>query len=164
MAGALIFSEGQLESALKNVLKNFTALAPGDGSSMAAQAEGLQALVGSCYLYVFQGRELESSLRDYRSELDSAPAGSREAQSFAKAVEGLSKEIKGARQKSKILATAIHGALVLGLRRVDAIDDTQYGYMTQYMPDPSDDAWGELIGGWGEDDPRYLVSCPMTYV
>ena len=162
MAGAIIFSESQLGELLDYAIKcSWSAIAPeGDGTS-GSHKEPLQILVGACYLFVFQGRELEDSLANFASELAAAAAGSKKAQRLTKQKVGLEKEIAGARQKSKIMATILYGTIAMGLRRLDAITDLQYGLLTTYTPDPGDDAWGVELGGWSSG-PKQLTSCEMV--
>lgn len=132
----------------------------GDGTIGATQ-EMLQALVGSCYLFLYQGRELEDSLMLYTRELLAAETGSKEKERLAKAADALANEITGARQKSKIMGTVVMGAFALTLRRHEIIDDFKYDLMTMYIPDPDDDSWGVEMGGFAKSDPRYLSTCEL---
>jgi len=163
MAGATLFSADQLGFALNKAITAWATMAPEGDGTIGAHKESLQALVGSCYLFLYQGRELESSLVLYQSELADADAGSKAAERLAKAVAGLEKEITGAKQKSKIMGTAMMGGIALTLRRTNAIDDTKYALMTNYIPDPDDDSWGVEMGGFGASDPRHLSTCELIF-
>jgi hypothetical protein len=161
VAGATLFSSAQLGTALNMAISSWTSMTPEGDGTIGAHKEMLQALVGSCYLFLYQGRELEESFAEYANELIEAPTGSKAKDRLAKAVTGLEKEIIGARQKSKIMGTVVMGAFALTLRRHEIIDDPKYDLMTMYIPDPDDDSWGVEMGGFAKSDPRYLSTCEL---